>query len=392
MTLPDDETPPRAWPPGSGPSRRLFLLGAVAGLAGCGLPQQGPETAAVIEAGSKGRFALIEVDRRIADLLGDPPRASLQGFGPARAAAPTNTVAPGDSLDIRILEAGGGGLFAAPSGGPGGTEFTGIMVDGTGRISLPYIGQLAVVGQTPPQVEAAIVGALRGKAIEPQALVRVTQSRANQATVTGDVARPGPFPLSLGGDRISQAIAAAGGSRFPAHDTRVTLVRSGRTASARLSDVLLQPASDIALQRDDMVVLTHEPARFTLAGSAASPGTYKFETPRYSLLEALAAAGGASDVRADPGGVFLFRHESRSRLAAAGQTGLDALPQTTVGIPTVYRFDLRDPETQFTAGRFHLADGDAIYVSNAPIVRLDKLLAAFNLGLTAARRTQVLTQ
>ena len=372
--------------------RSILPLLLAASLGACGLPQQGPQTSAVLSTAESGDFALVEVTRSIAERLGTPPRRSLHGFGKGDAAAPSNAAGIGDTLDIRILEAGSGGLFASGSGGAGGTEFTGIVVDRQGRISLPYIGTLSVAGRTPSAIEAAIVDALRGKAIEPQALVRIARSEANRATVAGDAANPGPYQLSLGGDRVSQAIAAAGGSRFPAHETRVTLVRGGRTASARLSDVLLQPSSDIALQRDDMVVLTHEPPRYTLTGSVRSPGTFKFETPDYSVLEALSAAGGANDNRADPTGVFLFRLESRDRLAATGRTDLDSLPQGEGGIPTVYRFDLSDPATQFTAAQFHLTDGDALYISNAPMVQLDKVLDAFNLGLTAARRAQQLTQ
>ncbi|WP_434622111.1 polysaccharide biosynthesis/export family protein [Tabrizicola sp. M-4] len=372
---------------GMGLSGGLLPLAVI--LAACGLPQQGPRTSDVLAPASAGDYALVDVSQAIAEKLGTPPRRSLQGFGKGAAAAPSNAVGIGDTLDIRILEAGTGGLFGGASGG---TEFPGLVVDRAGQISLPYIGSLPVAGHTPVAIEAAIVEALRGKAIEPQALVRISRSETNRATVAGDAATPGPYPLRLGGDRVSQAIAAAGGSRFPAHETRVTLVRGGRTASARLSDVLLLPASDIALQRDDMIVLTHEPPRYTLTGSVRRPGTFKFETPDYSVLEALAAAGGATDTRADPTGVFLFRLEPRDRLAATGRTDLDTLPQTEGGIPTVYRFDLSDPATQFTAARFQLTDGDALYVSNAPMVQLDKVLDAFNLGLSAARRAQILTE
>jgi len=361
-------------------------------LAACGLPQQGPQTSAVLATAQSGDVALVEVTRTLAERLGTPPRHGLGGLGTGPTAAPTNAAAIGDTLDIRILEAGSGGLFGNSTTGGGGTDFTGIVIDRQGRLSLPYIGTLDVAGRTPTEIETAIETALRGKAIEPQALVRIAQSATNRATVAGDAANPGPYPLSLGGDRVSQAIAAAGGSRFPAHETRVTLVRAGQTASARLSDVLLQPESDIALQRGDMVVLTHEPPRYTVNGSVAEPGTFPFDTPDISVLEALSTAGGAEDNRADPGGVFLFRLESSARLAAAGLSGPDRAPRTQGGIPTIYRFDLSDPNTQFTAAQFQLADGDTLYVATAPAVQLDKLLRAFNLGLTAARRAQQLAE
>lgn len=372
-------------------SRRTLLTAAAAALAACGLPQQGPRTPAVIDGAAKGRYTLIDVDARITALLGQPPRTGFGGFSTDPAATPTESVGIGDTLEIRILEAGAGGLFAAANGGAGGTSFPGIVVNREGRITLPYIGQIDVAGQTPSAIETRIVDALRGKAIEPQALVRIAQSDNNSATVSGDVANPGPVPLSLRGTRLSQAISGAGGSRFPAHETRVTLVRRGRSGSASLADILLVPANDIALQRDDLIVLAHEPPRYTLTGSVGSPGAFEFPTPDFSVLEAIAAAGGASDQRADATGVFLFRHETPSRLATAGQTGPAGQPATRRGIPTVYRFDMSRPDTQFHAQDFLLADGDALLVSSAGTVQLDKVLSLFNVGVTATNRAVNLT-
>jgi len=367
-------------------SRRLLLTGAMAALAACGLPQQGPRTPAVLDGAARGGYVLIDVDARIAASLGQPPRSGLGAIATDPAAAPTEQVGIGDTLDIRILEAGTGGLFATGNGGAGGTSFPGIVVSRDGSITLPYIGAIDVAGRTPARIADAITAALRGKAIEPQAVVTITGSDNNLATVSGDVANPGPVPLSLRGTTLAQAISGAGGSRFPAHETRVTLVRAGRTGSASLSDILLRPANDIPLQRGDRIVLTHEPPRYTLMGSVGAPGTFSLPTPDYSVLEAIAAAGGANDQRADAGGLFLFRHETATRLAAIGKTGADLPPPSPAGVPTVYRFDLSRPETQFHAGAFLLADGDALLVTSAETVQLEKLLSLFNTGVSAANR------
>ena len=373
-------------------SRRSALLGMASLLAACGLPQQGPRTPVIVEGATDSRYALLDVDAAIVQRLGHPLRRSLSGLGKTLASQPTQSVGIGDVLDIRILEAGSGGLFAQANGGAGGTEFPGIVVNREGRISLPYVGSISVSGQTPTQIEDRIVGALRGKAIEPQALVRVAATDGNVLTLAGDVANPGPFTISLRGSRLSEAIAGAGGSRFPAHETRVSLIRDGRRADAQLDNILLDPRSDIAMQRGDLVVLTHEPPRFTLTGSVGRPGTFTLPGTEYSVLEAVAAAGGPSDNRADASGVFLFRYEPRDRLAAVGKPGLDAYPDTSAGVPTVYRFDMSKPDMQFHARQFLLADGDALYVSNAGSVQLDKILGLFDLGLTAANRVENVTQ
>lgn len=373
-------------------TRRSLLLGGIAALSACGLPQQGPTTTAVLEAAEEKTFLMIEVDDAIARTLGDPPATSVADLSLDPSAAPSEAVGIGDVLNIRILEAGSGGLFATANGGAGGTDFQDVTVGRSGRIALPYVGEIPVVGRTPVQIEALIVENLQGKAIEPQALVRIAMSSGNRAVISGTVGSPGPFQLSLSGDRLSAAIAAAGGSTHPAHETTVTILRNARQARARLSDILLRPGNDIPLQRDDLVVLSHEPPRYTLSGAVGQPDTYRIETPRYSLLEAITAAGGARDERANPAGVFLFRHESRRRLGRAGIPALDTYPITDAGLPTVYRFDMSRPETQFIAQRFLLADGDAIFVTNAASISLGKLLSLFDLGAGAVNRAQSITE
>ena len=386
------QRPDRAYAAALAVPRRGMLLGGLALLAACGLPQQGPDTADVLAGDEARDFLLLEIDAAIVARLGTPRRSGLGGMRASASNLPSQAVGKGDVLHVRVLEAGAGGLFATGDGGAGGTDFASVVVDRDGRISLPYVGEIEVQGDTPTQIQQKIVENLRGKAIEPQALVSVMRSENNRATVAGDVAVPGAYALSLRGDRVSQAIAASGGSRHPAHETRVSLVRNGRTASAYLSDILLVPGNDVALQRDDLLVLTHEPPRFTLTGSVPRPGTYPFDTVNYSVLEAVSAAGGAIDARADATGVFLFRYESAERLRAIGQSDLTRYPQSARGIATVFRFDLKNPATQFLAQDFLLADKDALYIANAQSVELSKLLAVFNLTLTAADRAQAAFQ
>lgn len=375
------------------PSRRAFLVTSIVALAGCGLPQQGPRTPAILTGAETSQdYLLIPVDRKVLASLGSPPRGGFGTLPSDPSATPTNAVGIGDTLSIRVLEAGSGGLFATGNGGAGSTDFSDVVVDREGRISLPYVGSLVVAGKTPGGIQTAIVEALSGKAIEPQALVTITRSENNRVTVTGDVASPGPVALTLRGDRLSQVIAQAGGARNAAHETTVTLVRSGRSGSARLSDVLLNPPDDINLQRGDLIVLTHEPPRYTLTGAATRSGSFTLPTARYSVLDAVSAAGGLNDSRADPAGVFLFRLESRERLTKGGVAVPPAMEPLRGGYPAVYRFDMSKPESQFFAQSFLLADRDALYISNSASIQLSKVISLFDLGLTTTNRIDTLTE
>ena len=65
---------------------------------------------------------------------------------------------------------------------------------------------------------------LADKALDPQALVIVKKSSANTVSVSGEVVAGARVPLSPGGDRLLQVIAAAGGLRAPAYEP---VVRTG---------------------------------------------------------------------------------------------------------------------------------------------------------------------
>ncbi len=359
------------------------------GLSGCSdLPNQGPSSAEIEQAGANRDYLLIPVDAGVSKTLA---RYGRRGFDPlvfpSGTRPPSNKIGVGDVLFIRILEAGEGGLFSQGAiGGPGNSEFPTIIVDIDGNISLPYVGELKAAGTSPLSIQKRIVESLRGKAIEPQAIVVVKRSVNNSITMAGDLFRPGKYELSLRGDRLSDAISLSGGSKFPAHETTVTVVRHGQKGSMGLNDILENPRNNISLQRDDLVVLTREPKRYTLTGAVPRAGAFPFSSSRVSVLEAIAGSGGLSDQRADPKGVFVLRYEKEWILRKLGQKTDGKFPSDARGVPTIYQFDFRSAKTQFFAQSFLLENRDAVYVSNAQTVQLGKLLAFINLSIEPIRR------
>src|SRR5204862_2192044 len=124
-----------------------------------------------------------------------------------------------------------------------------------GAISVPFAGRVAVLGRTPAEAQQTIEALLAGKALEPQVLLIVKKSAANAVTVAGEVAAGARVPLSPGGDRLLQVIAAAGGARGAVHDTFVRLSRDGVTATIPLQQLVADPAEDIYAQPGDVVTL-----------------------------------------------------------------------------------------------------------------------------------------
>jgi polysaccharide export outer membrane protein len=88
---------------------------------------------------------------------------------------------------------------------------------------VPYAGHVPAAGRSPEDVQKTIEARLAAKALQPQALVIIKKSDANAVTVTGEVVAGAKIPLSPGGNRLLEVIAAAGGVTAPPHETFVRL-------------------------------------------------------------------------------------------------------------------------------------------------------------------------
>jgi hypothetical protein len=74
-----------------------------------------------------------------------------------------------------------------------------------------------------PDIQEAIVARLRNRAIEPQVVVSLNQQHSSVVSVLGDVNAPGVLALNSVGERLLALIARAGGSKFEAIESYVTL-------------------------------------------------------------------------------------------------------------------------------------------------------------------------
>jgi len=254
---------------------------------------------------------------------------------------------------------------AAESGRPG-TRIPDQQVASDGAISIPFAGRIAVADRTPSEVQHTIEQRLGPKALDPRALVVIKRSAANSVSVAGEVIGGKRVPLSLGGDRLLQVIAAAGELKAPVHDIFVQLSRGGVTGSVPLATLVADPGQDIFAEPGDVLSLVRRPQTFSVFGATGKNAAINFTSDRLSLTEALAKAGGLLDDRADPRAVFLFRYEPVSLVQALGQpiaTGArDGLS------PIVYRLDLKEARSYLLARRFPVHDKDTIFVANAEIM------------------------
>jgi polysaccharide biosynthesis/export protein len=149
-----------------------------------------------------------------------------------------------------------------------------------------------------------------------------------------------------------------------------------------LARVIADPRENIFMQANDVLTLVRDPQTFFAVGATGVNAEIPFNSDGISLAQALAKAGGLQDYRSDPQGVFIFRYENPS---IARELKLDApLPSRGDEVPIVYRLDLRNPNSLFIEQKFRMANRDLVYVSNAPLVDVGKVIGIFNTVLSPA--------
>jgi polysaccharide export outer membrane protein len=318
----------------------------------------------------------------------------MQGTFGRQGPVSTQAIGVGDYVQVVIWEAAAGGLFTAPAidrvgSGSRSAVIPEQVVGPDGAITVPFAGRVRVVGRTPQQVEQAVVQALTGKAIEPQALVTVTKNVANTVTVVGEVTGGARVPLTTRGDRILDVVAVAGGTKAPAHETFVTLVRDGRAVRIPMQAILTEPAENVYVRAGDVISVAREPQTFTSAGATGYNSVIPFDAIGITLDQAIGRAGGLNDSRADSTGVFVIRYERPSDYDELGLRRPDS--GTLTRVPVIYRVNMRDPNGFLLARRFPIRNKDILYVSNAPAIEMQKimgiLLPFLGVGATAVAVT-----
>lgn len=289
---------------------------------------------------------------------------------------------PGDAIDISIWEAPPATLFGATgmetrsSGGNNlAARLTGFpeqTISETGYVTVPFAGAILAAGRTPQQVAAEIVSRLRRKAHMPQVQVRLAQNATKNVTVVGEVSNSLRMPLTAKGERLLDALAAAGGLRQPLAKTSVQVTRGDVVLQLPMDEVVRDPRQNIMLKSGDVVTALYQPFSFTVLGAAGRNDELNFEAQGITLAQAMGRVGGLQDNRANPRGVFIFRFEDPAALAPEMLAGAQLTPEGKV--PVIYRIDMQDPTTLFVAQSFPVRNKDVLYVSNAPLADFQKFV------------------
>lgn len=342
---------------GTGPRLALPKLAIVilsVWLAGCSiLPQNGPNMRDAEETAAERNihFTMLTAETVVPympEARADRPLSHQIAAGKVRL-----ELGPGDVLRVQMFEtSAAGSLF---SGTTGAGILDQVVIDERGQINLPYAGRLQAAGLTPAQLQAQIAARLAEIAVEPAAFVQVVQDHSNSVMVTGAVPKAGRLSLRNGVASALDALNSAGGITGEPWHYDLVLRRDVSVSRYTVAD--LQNGGDFPLKPGDRLMFEHNPKKFVALGALQAAGAFEFPAPDLNLLEALAAAKGLSDSRADRAGVYVFRPA-----------------ETADAKPALFLLDMSEPDSLFVANAFAMHPGDALYVSNAPLTDFMKIV------------------
>jgi len=183
-----------------------------------------------------------------------------------------------------------------------------------GIVNYPLLGNIRLGGLSVTAAEKLVADGLRnGNFVkQPQVSMVVLQVRGNQASVLGQVNRPGRYPIEVADMRLTDLIATAGGTS-PAGADIVVLVgtRDGKPFRTEVDlPTLFAPGGrdkDLLILNGDTVWVDRQPLVY-IYGEVQRPGAMRLERDM-TLLQVLATGGGLTP-RGTERGIKVHRRDT----------------------------------------------------------------------------------
>ncbi len=125
-----------------------------------------------------------------------------------------------------------------------------------GKITMPLINEIQAGGLTPIQLANRIGEALSKYINDPQVMVQVQAVRSKRYYISGEVMRPGMYPLSVP-TTVFEALTMAGGFRDFANTKKITVVRGAKRLKFNYHEVVKGKKLDqnVALENGDQIIV-----------------------------------------------------------------------------------------------------------------------------------------
>ncbi len=250
---------------------------------------------------------------------------------------------------------------------------SGFLVDESGNIQFPYVGDVHVAGDTVDQAQRKIYQRLSTVFMKPQLTVRVASFRAAQVYIDGEVRAPGAQTINDIPMTLTEALNRAGGFSPNADQSRVVIVRNGVSYPINVAAMIAQgknPAQILLKGGDMLRVVSRDDDGVYLMGEINKPATViPNRNGSLTLSDALSQAGSINTGTADAKQLYVIRGSMSDK-------------------PQIYHLDATSPVSMLLANQFQLEPQDVVYLDSSGLVRfsriLNLLLPAINAGLTGA--------
>ena len=198
-----------------------------------------------------------------------------------------------------------------------------------GLVSYPLLGSIRLGTLSVTDAEKLIADGLRkGNFVkQPQVTLVVLQVRGNQASVLGQVNRPGRYPLEVADMRLTDLLAMAGGAATNGADTViVTGMRNNQPYRLEVDLPTVFAAGgkdkDVLILNGDAVWVDRQPIVY-IYGEVQRPGPMRLERSM-TLMQSLATGGGLTQ-RGTEKGIRVHRKDAGGKVQIITPTLDDAM-------------------------------------------------------------------
>jgi polysaccharide export outer membrane protein len=131
-----------------------------------------------------------------------------------------------------------------------------VIIRPDGKITMPLIGEVQASGLTPDQLNAQLAESLSKYLNNPQVSTTVIGVNSKKYYITGEINRPGSFPLVVP-TRVLDALSNAGGFREFANTKKIFVLRKGQRLKFNYKDVIKGKHDDqnIFLENGDYIIV-----------------------------------------------------------------------------------------------------------------------------------------
>jgi polysaccharide export outer membrane protein len=269
-------------------------------------------------------------------------------------------------------------------------SFDGFRIQADGTVTYAYAENIPAAGKTVKQLHTLLVKEISKVIEKPQLDLKIVAFRSQRAYLTGEVNKPGTYPINEIPLTLIDAINQAGGLSERADWRTVNFTRNNKTETIKLDDFYTKGdfSQNRLLQHGDIIHVSRtDNQKIFVLGDVNKAGSIEISRYGISLAEALSDVGGLNERTANANGVFVLRkrlvstngngeanNESKNSENESNEENTEQKAEATI-IADVYQLHAQNVVALVLADQFKLQPRDIVYVTTAPIARWNRLIS-----------------